>query len=182
MPWYVQIIESEAGWGQRVDETLDFGEDREAAVEYVREFNRKNTESSTPDWYMRAEAPVYRDALVKGAKRAPVKVSGQETYYALDILKDGHVLSTTFKAAEVTSETLLPAVQQFFPEVKRCGYASSSASLLSYNDKGQLTDLHRIHVRPLRDDLPEEVRAELQQLASQGLLGPALSALANTLK
>ncbi len=50
----VHIIESEAGWGQRVDETLEFP-DKETAQTYVDEYNAKyNTEDTVPSWYMYA--------------------------------------------------------------------------------------------------------------------------------
>lgn len=48
----VQIIESEAGWGQKVDETLYF-DSTEEAEKYVKDYNDKhNTAKRTPDWYM----------------------------------------------------------------------------------------------------------------------------------
>lgn len=50
----VDIIESERGWGQRVDETLYFDNEAEAR-EYCRQFNSRNTEAVAPDWYMRAD-------------------------------------------------------------------------------------------------------------------------------
>ena len=50
----VDIIESERGWGQRVDETLYFDNEAEAR-EYCRNFNARNTEAVAPDWYMRAD-------------------------------------------------------------------------------------------------------------------------------
>lgn len=51
----VQIIESEAGWGQRVDQTLKF-DSYEEAEKYVREYNTKHNpvRNFTPDWYMYA--------------------------------------------------------------------------------------------------------------------------------
>jgi hypothetical protein len=50
----VDIIESERGWGQKVDEVLYFDNEAEA-LEYARVFNSKNTETTVPDWYMRAD-------------------------------------------------------------------------------------------------------------------------------
>jgi len=50
----VDIIESERGWGQRVDETLYFDNEAEAR-EYCRQFNARNTAAVAPDWYMRAD-------------------------------------------------------------------------------------------------------------------------------
>ena len=50
----VQYIESERGWGQRVDEVKEF-DTYELALEAVTEFNARNTADSAPDWYMYAE-------------------------------------------------------------------------------------------------------------------------------
>ena len=49
----VELIESEAGWGQRVDEVLEFNS-KKAAQEYCDEFNSKNDKLATPEWYMYA--------------------------------------------------------------------------------------------------------------------------------
>ena len=51
----VFIIESEAGWGQRVEETKEFPT-REEAEKFCREYNRKHNppKDSTPGWYMYA--------------------------------------------------------------------------------------------------------------------------------
>ena len=50
----VLIIESEAGWGQKVDEVKEFPT-YEEAEEFVREYNAKwNPPGPTPDWYMYA--------------------------------------------------------------------------------------------------------------------------------
>lgn len=50
----VAIIESEAGWGQRIDEVKKF-KTKKAAEKFVADFNSENTEKVTPSWYMRAE-------------------------------------------------------------------------------------------------------------------------------
>jgi hypothetical protein len=50
----VDIIESERGWGQKVDETIYFDNEAEA-LEYCRNFNSRNTAAVAPDWYMRAD-------------------------------------------------------------------------------------------------------------------------------
>lgn len=50
----VRIIESEAGWGQRVDEIKTFST-KLAAENFVKEFNQHNNLSYTPSWYMYAE-------------------------------------------------------------------------------------------------------------------------------
>lgn len=50
----VAIIESEAGWGQRVDEIRHF-KTYEAADKFVNEFNSHNTSPTVPSWYMVAQ-------------------------------------------------------------------------------------------------------------------------------
>lgn len=50
----VNIIESEAGWGQRIDEVKEY-DTYEQAVKRINDFNYKNTEKVAPSWYMRAE-------------------------------------------------------------------------------------------------------------------------------
>jgi hypothetical protein len=51
----VDIIESERGWGSKIDETIYFDNGAEAK-EYARAYNAKyNTATTVPDWYMRAE-------------------------------------------------------------------------------------------------------------------------------
>lgn len=49
----VEIIESERGWGQKLDETLYFDK-REDAEEYVKIYNAQNTSVVVPEWYMYA--------------------------------------------------------------------------------------------------------------------------------
>lgn len=51
----VDIIESERGWGSKLDETLYFDNEAEAR-KYVADYNAKyNTFEEVPDWYMVAE-------------------------------------------------------------------------------------------------------------------------------
>jgi len=51
----VDIIESERGWGQKIDETIYFDNEDEAR-QYATEYNLKyNNLDYVPDWYMRAE-------------------------------------------------------------------------------------------------------------------------------
>lgn len=47
----VEIIESERGWGQRVDEVKEF-DTPELATEFIKQFNSKNNKEHAPDWYM----------------------------------------------------------------------------------------------------------------------------------
>lgn len=51
----VYIIESEKGWGKRIEDTLEF-DTPELAEKYCREYNRKYNPPMdvTPDWYMYA--------------------------------------------------------------------------------------------------------------------------------
>lgn len=51
----VDIIESERGWGSKIDETIYFDNEAEAR-QYARDYNLKyNTATEVPDWYMRAD-------------------------------------------------------------------------------------------------------------------------------
>lgn len=51
----VDIIESERGWGSKIDETIYFDNEAEAR-QYAVDYNRKyNNLDYVPDWYMRAE-------------------------------------------------------------------------------------------------------------------------------
>jgi len=50
----VPVIESERGWGSKVDDHM-VCLTIEDAKEFKEEFNAKNNESSTPDWYMYAD-------------------------------------------------------------------------------------------------------------------------------
>jgi hypothetical protein len=54
--WKVDLVESEAGWGQRVDEVKEF-DTFEQALKYKASFNAGNTLGYVPDWYMYATAP-----------------------------------------------------------------------------------------------------------------------------
>jgi hypothetical protein len=55
----VKIIESERGWGSKIDEIKEF-ETREAALAFVKEYNKPNDENwakthVVPDFYMQAD-------------------------------------------------------------------------------------------------------------------------------
>jgi len=50
----VIIIESERGWGSKIDRVLYFDNEQEAK-DYCKEFNSKNTSEVVPDWYMYAD-------------------------------------------------------------------------------------------------------------------------------
>ncbi len=50
----IAIIESESGWGRKVDDWM-VCQSIEDANEFRIEFNSKNTEESTPNWYMQVE-------------------------------------------------------------------------------------------------------------------------------
>ena len=53
----VDLIESERGWGQRVDDQKYF-DSIEEAEEYAATFNSQNNLNYVPDWYMYAANPV----------------------------------------------------------------------------------------------------------------------------
>lgn len=51
----VDIVESERGWGSKIDETIYFDNQAEAR-QYAIDYNKKyNTEQTTPSWYMYAQ-------------------------------------------------------------------------------------------------------------------------------
>lgn len=50
----VDIIESERGWGQKVDE-IKYFDSAESALAFCKEYNKVNNQSVTPDWYMVAK-------------------------------------------------------------------------------------------------------------------------------
>ena len=50
----VALIESEAGWGQRIDEIREFPSLAKAEA-FVTKFNSHNKEEVTPKWYMFAQ-------------------------------------------------------------------------------------------------------------------------------
>jgi len=52
-PIHVEIIESERGWSQRIDDVKVFKTMADAA-KYVKEFNTLNDKPNVPDWYMYA--------------------------------------------------------------------------------------------------------------------------------
>ena len=64
--WKVTIIESERGWGQRVDEVKEF-KSYEDAKRFQLDFNKQNDEDFVPDWYMVAHNPVFDSAAIDKA-------------------------------------------------------------------------------------------------------------------
>lgn len=56
--WRVTVIESERGWGQKVDEYRRF-QTKEEAEKWVDNFNKQNDLPNVPDWYMYAREPAY---------------------------------------------------------------------------------------------------------------------------
>lgn len=66
MPFRVTVIESERGWGQRFE--YEYFNDIQHADDYVREFNKDNTEVVVPDWYMVAQQPEFIREIPAGKK------------------------------------------------------------------------------------------------------------------
>lgn len=54
LKYKVNIIESEKGYGSKIDQIMYF-RTKEEAEEFVKNFNSKNNKKETPDWYMMAE-------------------------------------------------------------------------------------------------------------------------------
>jgi hypothetical protein len=68
----VDILESESGWGSRIDETLYF-DTLEEAKTYAKDYNAKyNNKPTVPAWYMMACEP--RPITVIEAERAEKNV------------------------------------------------------------------------------------------------------------
>lgn len=65
----VFIIESEVGWGQKVDSTLEFSTKEEAEA-YCREYNNKHNPimDKTPDWYMYAKMDGQEYGMLRSKK------------------------------------------------------------------------------------------------------------------
>jgi len=67
--WKVDIIESERGYGQKIDHVVYFyGNEKRKARRCVDKYNKQNTSETVPDWYMRADGPFpieIDDAIIK---------------------------------------------------------------------------------------------------------------------
>jgi len=57
-PWVVTIVESERGWGRKVDEYRRFAT-RELAEAFKADYNKDLPDGPAPDWYMQAESIDY---------------------------------------------------------------------------------------------------------------------------
>jgi hypothetical protein len=55
--WRVDIIETERGWGSKVDESKYFKSLKRANT-FVAKYNAKNNEPVVPVWYMYATSPM----------------------------------------------------------------------------------------------------------------------------
>jgi len=53
----VDVIESERGWGQKVEDVQFFDTKAEAKA-FVKTYNSYNKPGPAPDWYMQANDPV----------------------------------------------------------------------------------------------------------------------------
>jgi hypothetical protein len=51
----VDIIESERGWGSKIDETKYFDDEQEARKFAINYNEKYNTATEVPDWYMYAQ-------------------------------------------------------------------------------------------------------------------------------
>jgi hypothetical protein len=54
--WEVEIIESERGWGRKIDETKYFS-DHQSATDFWKQYNSKNDQTIVTNWYMYADNP-----------------------------------------------------------------------------------------------------------------------------
>lgn len=77
----VDIIESEAGWGSRVDESIYFPFRSDAEI-YVKNYNEEfNMEPTTPAWYMAAQAPVQEFLTAAEVKKLRADKSGRYHFH-----------------------------------------------------------------------------------------------------
>lgn len=53
----VPVIESEKGWGSKVDDHMVCLSNDDAKA-FITEFNSKNNQPTTPDWYMYADSEI----------------------------------------------------------------------------------------------------------------------------
>jgi hypothetical protein len=53
----IAVIESEAGWGRKIDDWMVCLSIEDAKA-FEKEFNSENTQSSAPDWYMYVEGEI----------------------------------------------------------------------------------------------------------------------------
>lgn len=74
----VIMLESEKGWGERIDDVLYFSQ-YEVASDFVKKYNNKwNDFDSVPDWYIQAQTPKPVYAIPEGKK---VCLSLEDTGY-----------------------------------------------------------------------------------------------------
>ena len=57
MRFRVDIIESERGWGSKI-ESSEYFDSADVAWKFVEDFNKDNPKTYVPDWYMQAQDPV----------------------------------------------------------------------------------------------------------------------------
>lgn len=77
----VDIIESEAGWGSSVDESIYFVE-KVDAEKYVKDYNGKyNTASKAPSWYMAASGPVADIMSPAEIKKVRADKTGRRSFH-----------------------------------------------------------------------------------------------------
>lgn len=78
LAYRIPVIESEKGYGRKIDDYMVCLSE-EDCLEYQKEFNSKNTETVTPDWYMVVEGEPEEIFL------------SDEQYEELDCDKEGRV-------------------------------------------------------------------------------------------
>lgn len=54
--WKVIVIESERGWGTKID-SIEYFDTEDAAWAFEKNFNKDNPPGPAPDWYMQAQDP-----------------------------------------------------------------------------------------------------------------------------
>jgi hypothetical protein len=82
------IIESERGWGRKIDEVKEFDTEKERD-DFVKKFNSKNPPGPAPDWYMIAEKgdDVIKDADAETIRKAGALIPKEEFHTVVDTKK-----------------------------------------------------------------------------------------------
>lgn len=80
----VPVIESEKGWGQKIDDYM-VCLTKEKAESFIIDFNAKNDKLVVPDWYMRAENEI-QDHTITDSQLEFIKTAVGE-YAWLSFLK-----------------------------------------------------------------------------------------------
>jgi hypothetical protein len=110
--WFVNIIESERGWGQKIDETKEFF-DYDSAIKFVREFNARNTNKTVPDWYMYAESPIEQDIKSMTSMTNELRIKSAAEYRKEQVtIETAAKEDLRSKVVEFINNVVTPTIEQ----------------------------------------------------------------------